>query len=124
VLFQASYEWIGFDLLRGFMDWGAGPTLGLLASIGYLLLALGAARVWRHWNDFSIWVHDEISTFRRTFSRYTPAGPFYVLREESRFKAIPTSFVGSLSRLPRSRANGAAILVVIGLLLFLLDFFV
>jgi len=115
---------IGFDLLRGSMYWGAGPALGLLTCIGYLLLALGAVRVWRQRDDFSIWVHDEISIFRRTFSRYTPVGSFYMLREESRFKAIPTSFVGSLSRLPRSRINGAALLVVLGLLLFLLDFYV
>jgi hypothetical protein len=124
VLFQTSYEMIGFDFLRGSMYWGAGPALGLLTSIGYLLLALGAARAWRHRDDFSIWVHDEISIFRRTFSRYTPVGPFYIPREDSRFKAIPTSFVGSLSRLPRSRINGAAILVVVGLFLFLLDFFI
>jgi len=106
------------------MYWGAGPALGLLTCIGYLLLALGAARVWRNRDDFSIWVHDEISIFRRTFSRYRPVGPFYILRDESRFRAIPTSFVGSLSRLPRSRVNGAALLVVLGLLLFLLDFYI
>lgn len=115
---------IGFGFLRGTMYWGAGPTLGLLTCIGYLLLALGAALVWRNRDDFSVWVHDEISFFRRDFSRYTPLGSFYMLREESRFKAIPTSFVGSLSRLPRSRVDGAAILVAVGLLLFLLDFFV
>jgi len=34
-------------------------------------------------------------------------GSFYWHREESRFKAIPTSFVRSLSRLPRSRINAA-----------------
>jgi hypothetical protein len=106
------------------MYWGAGPALGLLTCIGYLFLALGAARVWRNRDDFSIWVHDEISIFRRAFARYTPVGPVYIHREDSRFRAIPTSFVGSLSRLPRSRINGAAILVVVGLLLFLLDFFV
>src|ERR1700730_488980 len=106
------------------MYWGAGPTLGLLTFLGYLLLAMGAARVWRNRGDFSVWVQDEISIFRRTFSRYTPAGPFYSLREESRFKAIPPSFLGSLSRLPRSHVNGGAALLMIGLLLFLLDFFV
>jgi hypothetical protein len=69
-------------------------------------------------------MHDEISIFRRTFSRYTPVGPFYMLREESRFKAIPTSFIRNLTRLPRSRFNGAAALLMVGMLLFLLDFFV
>ena len=85
---------------------------------------MGATLVWRNRGDFSVWVHDEISIFRRTFSRYTPVGPFYMLREESRFKAIPTSFIGSISRLPRSRVNGAAVLFMIGTFLFLLDFFV
>lgn len=106
------------------MYWGAGPELGLLTCVGYLMLAMGAALVWRNRGDFSIWMHDEISIFRRTFSRYTPVGPFYMLREESRFKAIPTSFIRNLTRLPRSRFNGAAALLTIGLLLFLLDFFV
>jgi hypothetical protein len=106
------------------MYWGAGPELGLLTCIGYLSLAMGGALVWRNRGDFSIWMHDEISIFRRTFSRYTPVGPFYMLREESRFKAIPTSFIRNLTRLPRSRFNGAAALLTIGLLLFLLDFFV
>ena len=106
------------------MYWGAGPQLGLLTCIGYLLLAMGAALVWRNRGDFSIWMHDEISIFRRTFSRYTPVGPFYMLREESRFKAIPTSFIRNLTRLPRSRFNGAAALLSLGLLLFLLDFFI
>jgi hypothetical protein len=106
------------------MYWGAGPELGLLTSIGYLLLAMGGALVWRNRGDFSIWMHDEISIFRRTFSRYTPIGPFYMLREESRFKAIPTSFIRNLTRLPRSRFNGAAALLLAGMLLFLLDFFI
>jgi hypothetical protein len=47
-----------------------------------------------------------------------------MLRAESRFKAIPTSFIRNLTRLPRSRFNAAAALLTIGLLLFLLDFFV
>jgi hypothetical protein len=106
------------------MYWGAGPELGLLTCIGYLLLAMGSALVWRNRSDFSVWMHDEISIFRRTFSRYTPVGPFYMLREESRFKAIPTSFIRNLTRLPRSRFNGAAALLMVGMLLFLLDFFV
>jgi hypothetical protein len=106
------------------MNWGAGPALGPLTVFGYLLFLAGVALVWRNRGEFSVWVHDEISVFRRNFSRYTPAGPFYCIREESRFKAIPTSFVRSLSRLPRSRINAGPILLFIGFLLFILDFFV
>jgi hypothetical protein len=46
-----------------------------------------------------------------------------MLREESRIKAIPTSFIRNLTRLPRSRFNGAAALLMAGMMLFLLDFF-
>jgi hypothetical protein len=106
------------------MPWGAGPALGLLAFIGYVLLVMGALRVWRNRGDISVWVQDETSIFRSTFSRYTPVGPFYSLREESRLRAIPNSFIGSLSRLPRCRAYRGAALLAIGLLLFLLDFLV
>src|SRR2546425_8240254 len=106
------------------MNWGIGPGLGPLTVFAYLLFLAGAALMWRSRGDFSVWFHDEISVFRRNFSRYTPAGPFYALREESRFKAIPTSFFHSLSRLPRSCINGGPVLLLIGLLLFVLDFFV
>ena len=105
------------------MYWGAGPALGLLTFLGYFFLATGALLVWRNRDDFSVWFRDEISVLRRSFSRYTPVGPFYMLREESRFKAIPTSFIRNLTRLPRSRFNGAAALLMFGTLLFLLDFF-
>jgi hypothetical protein len=105
------------------MHWGAGPGLGLLTFFGYLLLATGALLVWRNRDDFSVWFQDEISVLRRSFSRYTPVGPFYILREESRIKAIPTSFIRNLTRLPRSRFSGAAALLTVGMILFLLDFF-
>jgi len=105
------------------MYWGAGPGLGFLTFLGYLLLAVGAALVWRNRDDFSVWFQDEISVLRRSFSRYTPVGPFYMLREESRIKAIPTSFIRNLTRLPRSRFNGAAALLMVGMMLFLMDFF-
>jgi hypothetical protein len=107
------------------MNWGAGPALGLLTVSGYLLFLAGAALVWHKRGELSVWVQDEISAFRRNFSRYTPAGPFYAIREESRFKAIPACFFHSLGRLPRSCINGGGpILLLIGLLLFVLDFFV
>src|SRR4029077_17253569 len=106
------------------MNWGAGPALGLLTVVGYLLFMAGGALMWRNRGDFSLWFHDELSFFRRNFSRYTPAGPFYTIREESRFKAIPASFVRSITRFPRSRINGPVILLFLGFLLFILDFFV
>jgi len=105
------------------MHWGAGPGLGLLTFFGYLLLATGALLVWRNRDDFYVWFQDEISVLRRSFSRYTPVGPFYILREESRIRAIPTSFIRNLTRLPRSRFNSAAALLMVGMILFLLDFF-
>lgn len=105
------------------MNWGAGPALGLLTIAGYLLFMAGAALVWRNRGEFYVFVQDELSVFRRNFSRYTAIGPFYIIREESRFKAIPTSFVRSVSRFPRSRYNRGPILLLIGALLFLLDFF-
>ena len=106
------------------MFWGIGPALGPLTLFGYLICTVGAVLVWRHRDDFFVYVHDEISLFRRNFSRYTAVGPFYSPREESRFKAIPTSFFRSLSRLPRSRINGGPILLFIGMLLLFLDFFI
>jgi hypothetical protein len=106
------------------MFWGIGPSLGLLTLLGYLICAVGAALVWRHRDDFFVYFQDELSVFRRNFSRYTLIGPFYSPREESRFKAIPTSFLRTVARLPRSRINGGPILLFLGLLLLLLDFII
>ena len=106
------------------MNWGAGPALGLLTVCGYLVFLTGAALVWRNRSEFYVFIQDELSVFRRNFSRYTAIGPFYSPREESRFKAIPTSLIRSMSRLPHSRYNSGPILLLIGFLLFCLDFFV
>src|SRR5881296_3800619 len=106
------------------MNWAAAPWLGLLTVLGYLVFLAVATRVWRNRGEFSVRYHDEVSFCRRNFSRYTPAGPFYALREESRFKAIPVSFVRSITHFPRNRINGPAILLFLGFLLFVLDFFV
>jgi hypothetical protein len=106
------------------MNWGAGSGLGPLTVVGYLLFLAGVALMWRSRGDFFVWFHDGLSFFRRNFSRYTPAGPFYALREESRFKAIPVTFVRSMACFPRRRINGPAILLFLGFLLFVLDLFV
>ena len=106
------------------MIWGAGPALGLLTVFGYLLFMAGAALMWRSRGDFFVWFQDELSFFRRNFSRYTPVGPFYAIREESRFKAIPVTFVRSINHFPRRRINTPALLLFLGFLFFILDFFV
>lgn len=106
------------------MSWGAGPALGPLTLLGYVAFTLGAVLVWRHRDDFFVWAHDEFGAFRRSLSRYTVIGPFYSPREESRLKAIPSQFVGSLSRFPRRHINPAFILLFLGAVLLFLDFFI
>src|ERR1700720_3223170 len=106
------------------MYWGTGSGLGLLTLLGYVAFTIGAALVWRKRDDFSSWAHDEFGAFRRSLSRYTVIGPFYGLREESRFKAVPSQFVRSLSRFPRRHINPAFILLFLGAVLFVLDFFI
>jgi len=106
------------------MYWGSGSALGLLTMVGYVVFAIGAALVWRSRDDFFVWVHDEFGAFRRTLSRYTVIGPFYSIREESRLKAVPSQFISSLSRFPRRHINPAFILLFVGAVLFLLDFFI
>jgi len=106
------------------MYWGAGPALGLLTLLGYLVFAVGAALMWRSRDDFSLWVHDEFGAFRRSLSRYTVVGPFYGRREESRLKAVPVQFFTSLRRFPRRQVNPAFILLFLGAMLFVLDFFI
>jgi len=106
------------------MYWGAGPALGLLTLLGYFVFILGAALFWRNRSHFSIWAHDELGAFRRSLSRYTVVGPFYGLREESRLKAVPLQCVSSLSRFPRRQINPAFVLLLLGAILFVLDFFI
>ena len=106
------------------MYWGAGSALGLLTFLGYFVSVIGASLLWRSREDLSVWVHDEVGAFRRNLSRHTAIGPFYGLREESRLKTLPTCFVRSLRRIPRRRIHPGAILLLIGPLLLLLDFFI
>jgi hypothetical protein len=106
------------------MYWGDGQGLGLLTVLGYVAFTIGAALVWRRRDDFSVWAHDEIGAFRRSLSRYTVIGPFYSLREESRLKAVPSQFFRSLSHFPRRHIPPAFILLFLGAVLFVLDFFI
>lgn len=106
-------------------DWGAGPTLGLLTCLGYCFFFLGCAYFWRHRAEISLWMEDEISAFRRNLSRFESVGPFYLPRTESRLRVIPAGFLHSVSRFPHQRrCSAAACLLILGLLLFALDFFI
>jgi hypothetical protein len=106
------------------MFWGAGPALGLLTLLGYFVCMAGAVFIWRHRDDFFVWIQDEVSAFRRNLSRYTVIGPFYAPREESRLAVISSQFLYSPSRIARSHIKRGTFLLFFGLLLFLLDFFI
>jgi hypothetical protein len=106
------------------MYWGSGPALGLLTLVGYLAFIIGAIVLWRGRSAISLWLDDEASSLRRTLSRHEPLGPFYSPREASRLKTTPSHLVRTLSRVPRSRLSWAALLLFLGPLLIVLDFFV
>jgi hypothetical protein len=106
------------------MFWGAGPALGLLTLLGYFVCMVGAVFIWRHRDDFFVWIEDEVSAFRRNLSRHTVIGPFYAPREESRLGVISSQFLHSPSHIARSHIKLGTILLFFGLLLFLLDFFI
>jgi hypothetical protein len=104
--------------------WGAGPELGLLTLLGYVVVLLGAALLWRSRGEVFVWVLDEVGDFRRNLSRYTAVGPFYSVRAESRLKIIPVGFLRSIARFPRNRIQLASVLLFLGSALVILDFFV
>jgi hypothetical protein len=104
--------------------WGSGSTLGLLTFFGYLAFVVGVVVLWRGRIDIYLWFHDEASALRRNLSRYELVGPFYSPREESRLKTTPSHLVRTLSQVPRSRFSWAALLLFLGPLLIVLDFFV
>jgi hypothetical protein len=105
------------------MYWGAGPDLGLLTVLGYLFFVAGAASMWRAREVVFFWLHSEASATRRSLSRYTPIGPFYSPREQSRLTILRNCLSASLDRMPRSSMLGSAVLMAIAVLLVSLDFF-
>jgi hypothetical protein len=104
--------------------WGSGPALGLLTFLGYLAFVIGIVVLWRGRDDIFLWLDDEASSLRRNLSRHEAVGPFYSPREESRLKTTPSHLVRTLSRVPRSRLSWGALLLFLGPLLVVLDFFV
>ena len=106
------------------MRWGIGPSLGLLTAVGYALFLAGAARLWRNRSDLNLWVQDEVGFLRRGVARYATPGEMGGLREEGRFKLLPSTFLPALGRMQRARLAYAAALLILGPILFLLDFLI
>jgi hypothetical protein len=105
------------------MYWGAGPHLGLLTILGYLFFVAGAASMWRAREVVFFWLYREARVASRNLSRYTPIGPFYSPREQSRLKILLNCLLASLDRMPRSAMFRSAVLMAIAALLVSLDFF-
>ena len=105
------------------MYWGAGPEPGLLTVLGYLFFVAGAASMWRARAVVFFWLHSEASVTRRNLSRYTPIGPFYSPREQSRLRILRNCLLASIDRMPRSSMFPSAVLMAIAVLLVSLDFF-
>jgi hypothetical protein len=105
------------------MYWGAGPDLGLLTVLGYIFFVAGAASIWRAREVVSFWLYSEAAVLRRNLSRYTPVGPFYSPREQSRLEILRNCLLASLGRMPRSCMVRSAVLMAIAALLVSLDFF-
>jgi hypothetical protein len=91
--------------------------------LGYLSFLAGVADTWRARQDVSVWLYSEAGLLRRNLSRYTPAGPFYSPRKESRLTLLPSFFIGAWRHMPRARLYRSVILLAIAPLLVLLDFF-
>src|ERR1700722_5180418 len=105
------------------MYWGAGPDLGLLTVLGYLFFVAGAASLWRARAGVFFLLHSAPIVTRRSLSRYTPIGPFYSPREQSRLIILRNCLLASLDRMPRSSMLRSAVLMAIAVLLVSLDFF-
>jgi len=106
------------------MTWGAGSALGFLAVVGYVVFVCGAVLLWIHRGDVPTWLHDELGAIRRKLVAHFVPVKSPGLREESRLILLPSRFLRKLGRIPHRQINRAAILLCIGPLLFLLDFFI
>jgi hypothetical protein len=106
------------------MGWGMGSNLGVLAMAGYIVFVAGAAHLWHNRADVPVWLHDETAALRRRFARHVAIAGFGSLREESRWKLCPGRYLRHIGGVRRRRINRGAILLLVGPLLLLLDFFV
>jgi len=79
--------------------------------------------MWRARESVFFWLYSEASVTRRNLSRYTPVGPFYSLREESRLKILLNCLFASLNRMPGTPVFRSIVLMAVAALLVSLDFF-
>ncbi len=105
------------------MVFGMGPSLGLLAVVGYAVSAAGAAVLWRCREDLNLWAQDEYGALRRGVARHAAFAGAVGLREENRFKFLPACFVPALEESRRERITRGALFFLLGPMLFVLDFF-
>ena len=103
---------------------GARASLGLLTVAGYATFVAGAGQLWKNRSDLNLWVQDEVGFLRRGVARYATPGGMGGLREEGRFKLLPSTFLPALGQMQRVQLAHAVSLLLVGLILFLLDFFI
>ena len=101
------------------MFWGSGSAPGFLSVLGYVLFAAGSILLWYNRLEVPMWMNDEIGAIRRSLIRHAVVGGPGGLREKTRFKPTPSGFLRRLGRLPRRRINRGAILLTVGLFLYL-----
>jgi hypothetical protein len=103
---------------------GAGPSLGLLAILGYLIFVCGAALLWRQRGFLNLWARNEYGLVRRGVARHAARGSAFGLREHERFKLLPGCFLSALEPARRVQIHRGAFLALTGPILCLLDFLV
>lgn len=102
------------------MDWGPGPSLGLLTVLGYAVFVAGSCLLWRNREEVPAWVREEVDGLRRGIARRDVPTRWSGLREEFPMSVCLESSPGGLN-LHRSELFRAACLIFLGQILFLLD---
>jgi hypothetical protein len=102
------------------MHWGPGPSLGLLAVLGYVVFVFGSGLLWRNRGEIPAWVREEVNELRRGISRRDVPTRWSGLREEYS-PAICLKPPPQRLNFHRSELFRAACLVFLGQILFLLD---
>lgn len=102
------------------MYWGPGPSLGVLAVLGYTIFVTGSCLLWRKREEVPAWVREEVGGLRRGVARRDVPTRWSGLREEFPFSICLESPPQRLN-LHRSELFRAACFIFLGQILFLLD---